>query len=174
MGEAAGAAIAVADAGPLIHLHEIGRLALLRVFAGVQVPQAVWEEVVTTGRVPSDDLKASAEIELYLVPPASIDSLRQILLPLELQRGELECLVLAQMHSVALLLTDDLAARDGAHRLRIRPVGSLGVVVRSFHLGLIRRDEAVESLEMLYDMSSLFVTRAIVEIAIEQLSGDAK
>ena len=37
---------AVADAGPLIHLAEVDGLALLRIFAALHIPDAVWSEAV--------------------------------------------------------------------------------------------------------------------------------
>ena len=48
--------ISVADAGPLIHLTEIGCLPLLRIFDIVHIPDAVWSETVGQGRVPQDDI----------------------------------------------------------------------------------------------------------------------
>ncbi len=40
----AGVNSAVADAGPLIHLREIGCLALLTIFDELHVPESVWAE----------------------------------------------------------------------------------------------------------------------------------
>ena len=37
--------LVICDAGPLIHLEELGCLDLLRDFGAVQVPDAVWQEV---------------------------------------------------------------------------------------------------------------------------------
>jgi len=45
----------------------------------------------------------------------------------------------------------------------------LGVVVRAYHLGCISLIEAERYMADLYDVSSLFITRTIVELAIEQL-----
>ncbi len=44
---------AVADAGPLIHLHEVGRSELLRLFDSLSIPDAVWAESVGKGRIPA-------------------------------------------------------------------------------------------------------------------------
>jgi predicted nucleic acid-binding protein len=66
-------------------------------------------------------------------------------------------------------LTDDLAARDAARGLGITPVGSLGVVVRTYRLGQISLTEAEKRITDLHHVSSLFVTKAIVELALEQL-----
>lgn len=42
---------AVSDAGPLIHLAEVGALPLLGVFDTVHIPRAVWSETVGASRV---------------------------------------------------------------------------------------------------------------------------
>ena len=83
--------------------------------------------------------------------------------------GEQECLFVCKRLSVPLLLTDDLAARDAAKHLGLEPVGSLGVVVRAYRQSIIPLDDAERFLGKLYAVSSLFVTRDIVEIAIQQL-----
>ena len=67
------------------------------------------------------------------------------------------------------MLTDDLAVRKAAKRLKFTPVGSLGVVVKAHQLGCISLADAKQHITALYDVSSLFVARAIVELAIEQL-----
>jgi predicted nucleic acid-binding protein len=57
--------------------------------------------------------------------------------------------------------------------LDLTPVGSLGIIVRAYRKALISFEDAHRHLEDLYDVSSLFVTRAIVELAIDQLSESA-
>ena len=66
-------------------------------------------------------------------------------------------------------MTDDMAVREETYRLNLIPIGSLGIVVKAYRLGHIPLNKAKQYIVSLYDISSLFVTRAIVEIAIEQL-----
>jgi len=66
-------------------------------------------------------------------------------------------------------LTDDLAALDAAKRLGITPVGSLGVIVRAYRDGRISLEEAERCILALDSISTLFVTKAIVELAIGEL-----
>lgn len=68
-----------------------------------------------------------------------------------------------------LVLTDDLAVRERAQQIGITPVGSLGVVIRAARLGAISVNEAEECLYALYDVSSLFVSKAIVDMAVHEL-----
>lgn len=70
---------------------------------------------------------------------------------------------------MSLILTDDLAVRDVSKRLALAPIGSLGIVVRAYRQSLITLADAEHAINQLYDVSSLFVTRAIVDLAIEQL-----
>ena len=85
-----------------------------------------------------------------------------------------ECLFLAREKSIAILLTDDMAVRDAAKRLGLVPVGSLGVVVNAYERGQISLEAAEHFIGNLYSISSLFVTRAIADLAIEKLRATAK
>ena len=89
-----------------------------------------------------------------------------------LQAGELEGLYLCSQLRVPIILTDDLAVREAARGLALQPVGSLGIVARAFRAGQIAREVAEQALVDLYDVSSLFVTRTIVDLAIERLRGE--
>ena len=86
-----------------------------------------------------------------------------------LHAGEQESLYLCHRDALPLLLTDDLAVREATERQGVRPVGSLGIIVRAYRIGQISLDEAERFLNELHDTSSLFVTRAIVELALKQL-----
>jgi predicted nucleic acid-binding protein len=86
-----------------------------------------------------------------------------------LHGGECECLYLCRQAAAAVLLTDDLAAREASRNLGLTPVGSLGIVARAYRLSRLSLAEAERYLWDLYTVSTLFVTPAIVELAIQQL-----
>jgi len=165
---------AIADAGPLIHLAEIGCLPLLRLFDIIHIPDAVWSESVWSESVRSDriregDLLAFGAIRRYTLISADVTRFAAENNLTHLQAGESEALYLSRQIDVDTLLTDDLAVRNDARRLGVIPVGSLGVIVGAYHEGYVTLTEAEQYLEALYSVSSLFVTRTIVEIAIERL-----
>lgn len=160
---------AVSDAGPLIHLAEVDCLPLLSIFGPLHIPNAVWQETVELGRVIATELltlgnvqrHVSAEEEVIrFVDQNSLD---------KLHAGERECLYLCRQLSVSVLLTDDLAVRETACILGLRPVGSLGVVMRACLDGRISLSTAERCMTDLYSVSSLYVTGSIVRMAIEQL-----
>ena len=160
---------AVADAGPIIHLSEIGSLSLLRIFKRLHVPDAVWSEAIEAGRVRATDVLALGNVQRHTIPRTEVTHFVHEHCVLDLHAGERECLFLCQQISVSFLLTDDLAVRRAAKSLGLTPVGSLGVVVKAYRLGHVSLAEAEPLIAGLYDVSTLFVTRAIVELAIEQL-----
>ncbi len=85
-----------------------------------------------------------------------------------LDPGERAALAVASERE-AILLTDDLAAREAAEEHCIDVHGSLGVITIAHARGLVDRDEAATLMRALHRETSLFVTEAIVERAIQKL-----
>lgn len=160
---------AVADAGPLIHLTEIEGFSLLSIFETLHISDAVWSETVETGRVHGAEVLALGNTQRHTLADADVTGFVGEHDLHSLHVGERECLLLCQRISVPLLLTDDLAVRKAAKSLGLTPVGSLGVVVKAYRLGHVSLADAERLIAGLYDVSTLFVTRAIVELAIDQL-----
>jgi predicted nucleic acid-binding protein len=149
---------AVSDAGPLIHLAEIGSLELLSTFDTLLVPETVYKEV-EAGNVP-DGL---ADLPYELV---EADGSRVV--TEELDAGERAAIALAEERGVA-LLTDDFAAREAASDAGVEVHGSIGVIALGYGRGLLDRDEAASRMRALQRETSLFVTEAVVERGIRML-----
>jgi hypothetical protein len=66
--------VAVADAGPLIHLHEIGRLPLLVIFSRIHIAGAVQDEAVARNRVQEAELDAVGVLQRHEVLPADVEA----------------------------------------------------------------------------------------------------
>ena len=161
---------AVTDAGPLIHLAEINCFPLLSIFESLHIPDAVWSETVECGRTPREDFLKLSNVERHNLSQSDVTRFVENNNLKDLHSGERECLYLCNQIDVSILLTDDLAVREAAKRLKLIPVGSLGIVAKAYHLGRISQVEAERHIINLYDVSSLFVTRSIVEMAIEQIN----
>src|SRR5438552_2590726 len=98
----------VSDAGPLIHLDELGCLNLLQDFAEVLVPDAVWAEV--RRHRPSALRRRSVNFQRVTVRPDAAPELARLAQAFLLDAGEVEALRLMQQSSGAIFLTDDSAA----------------------------------------------------------------
>ena len=151
---------AVSDAGPLIHLAEIGSFELLSAFDTVLVPETVYEEI-DAGGVP--DGLADLSYELVEADESRIGTK-------ELDAGERAAIAVAKERGVV-LLTDDLAAREAASDADadVEVHGSIGVIALGYGSGLLDRDEAASRMRALQRETSLFVTEAVVERGIQML-----
>ena len=149
---------AVLDAGPLIHLAEIGSLELLSTCDTLLVPETVHEEV-DAGGVP--DGLADRSYELVEVDESRIEAEK-------LDAGERAAIAVAKERGVV-LLTDDLAAREVALDADVEVHGSIGVIALGYGSGLLDRDEATSRMRALQRETSLFVTKAVVERGIQML-----
>jgi predicted nucleic acid-binding protein len=102
---------------------------LLKAFAEVHVPDAVWQEV--RRHRPSVLRRRNVTlVHRTNIPPASADVV-SLIQSYSLSKGEEEALRLMPLISNATLLTDDQAARDAARDLGYESYGSLGVILRS-------------------------------------------
>ena len=68
---------AVADAGPLIHLHEINQLSLLQIFSPLHIPDSVWFETVGQGRLTLDDVAQLDHVERVSLSQSDVDQFIQ-------------------------------------------------------------------------------------------------
>ncbi len=127
----------VSNAGPLIALGKLNRLDLLaNLYGDVQVPRAVYAEVVTQGLVrgASEALTMRLYWESQGWPIVSLPSstLAAYTPPVILGPGETEVLALAQTVTNPLVLLDDELARTEARRLGLPVRGTIGVLVQAY------------------------------------------
>jgi predicted nucleic acid-binding protein len=124
--------VVVSDAGPLICLGRLDLIRLLPVlFAEVQVPDPVLLEC--TSRWQSPD---AARIDTALALGWVTAYEPQQMIEGTLGRGERAAIARALAIGAG-LLTDDQDARTHAESLHIKVVGTMGVLIRSKHAGLI-------------------------------------
>ncbi|MCP4668463.1 MAG: hypothetical protein GY849_19130 [Deltaproteobacteria bacterium] len=165
-----GSIAAVSDAGPLIHLAEIGCLSVLAVFDRLHIPEAVCLEASKhKGKAFLKQILGLGNAERHSLPQSKVSRFIHENDLEKLDFGERECLYLCVKIGTPVLLTDDMAVREAAKVLHVTPVGSLGAVVRAYRMNQVSLPEAERYISDLHAISSLFVTRAIVDLALEQL-----
>lgn len=159
----------VSDAGPLIHLTEIEGMPLLAVFETIVITEQVWSETVSHVPMFPVTITELTNIERATMTQTGLEQFVKAQQLEHLHQGELECLYVSKQRGISVIFTDDLAARDAAKHLQLTPVGSLGVVVKAYRHDMISFAEAECYISDLYEVSSLFVTKTIVEMVLEQL-----
>lgn len=162
-----GPPLVVCDAGPLIHLDELGALDLLADFTDVLVPDAVWREVEQH----RPDALIHPGVTLRRITPrmAATPELEALAQVFSLHTGEWEALQVAMEHRPGLLLTDDTAARLAAGNLRIGTHGTIGILVRAIRRGQRAKEEILEILKSIPRRSTLHLKRSLLETVISEV-----
>lgn len=147
----------ISDTGPVLHLHEIGRLDTLATVSPLVFPSRVWDELrrrgLDEGPFQRSDLpfKVSPAIQDLVSSPET----------LRLQPADVEVFLLAEeMHFEPLVLTDDLALRRLLESRGAMVAGSIGILIRAYAVGKLSREELRTSSEALLEDSSLHLSRA--------------
>lgn len=154
----------VVNASPLILLCKVGRVSLLSELSDeLIVPELVAREV-----------GAKPEGEHVIAELASLPGVRfepeiatsAELMAWNLGRGESQVLALACAHRVSRAVLDDLEARRCAQSLGLPLIGTLGVVLRAKHKGVI--GTARPLIEQLRGVG-LYVSDSLIESALRHL-----
>ena len=130
--------IVVADAGPIIHLSQLGHLDLVpALFGRVIVPRRVYDEIVQAGKgLPgSTELQGAPWVDL---DERDLRTAVARLLRNHLDAGEAEALGLALEVQADLVLSDDRQARIAAESLGLRVQGTLGILLEARRQGKIQ------------------------------------
>ena len=157
----------VLDAGPIIHLNELGCLDLLEGFGELRVPHTVWKDVqdhrpqLLTARVAKLKL-----LDGVINPSAALATLVQ---GLDLDAGEIAALCLLEQTGGELFLCDDAAARLAAESLGFKVHGTIGIVVRAIRRGTRTAAQVKSILEQIPTQSTLHVSRSLLAEIIRLL-----
>lgn len=157
----------ILDASPVILLGKIQQLPLIRALSpGFRIPRAVADEI---GAGSADDpavewLKQPSVLAHVVEAPAPA----QLLTQWDLGAGESAVLSLALAEDGTVAVLDDLAARRFALAFHIPLVGTLGLLVRAKHAGLVGQlGPLIEKLESAGANLSPAVVRHALELALE-------
>jgi predicted nucleic acid-binding protein len=157
----------VCDAGPIIHLDELGCLDLLADFVAILIPDAVWREVAQHR---ADALQRPG-VQLTVVQTPALDNaeFEVLVRALSLDAGEQAALVLMHQHVGAILLTDDAAARLVAEQLGMRVHGTLGVLLRAPRRGQRTPEQVLTLLRALPRKSTLHIRPDLLEAVVARV-----
>ena len=167
--------VVLCNAGPLMALGKLNRLDLLAgLFGQVQIPRAVYDEVVTQGliRGAPDALTVRLFWQRQQWPivdvPEALPSAYGP--PVVLDPGETEQLALAQSLADPLVLLDDEVARAEARRLKLRLCGTLGILVRAYRKDLLSLDQVELLIREIAARPDIWIAARLCEQVLASLS----
>jgi predicted nucleic acid-binding protein len=159
------AQIVVCDAGPLIHLDELGCIDLLNDFPTVLVPTIVWSEVDRhRSKALTNPATSFVRVSTSESPAADLSPVARLF---ALHSGEAQALQLCKEKSANLLLTDDTAARLAARSIGIAVHGTIGLLVRSIRRGKRTSEQVVALLKAIPIASTLHIKRSLLDEVIQ-------
>jgi predicted nucleic acid-binding protein len=153
--------VAVLDAGPLIHLDELGRLILLNDFKELLVPKAVLDE--TLKHRPGLRLAELSIVEVISEPPPLPADMRKMADELALHAGERAALAVLKARGGHFLLSDDSAARTVALAVGFQTHGTIGLILRSRRRGKISKAEMLQLLRELPTRTTLHLRKEFLD-----------
>jgi predicted nucleic acid-binding protein len=167
VGEAEATRLVVCDAGPLIHLDELGCLDLLADFREIMVADAVWREVLR--HRPTALRRRSIQLSRISASSVATTELLELSRAFSLGKGELESLQLMAHHPDAVFLCDDAAARLVATQLGYEVHGTIGVVVRASRRGQRTKRQVLNRLQAIPKRSTLYISKTLLADVIDQV-----
>ncbi len=159
--------VVVCDAGPLIHLDEVGHLQLLADFKKVIVPHEVRHEVYSHRRISFEEPDIGWSLVKAIFPLEQ--SVKTICNLFSLDGGEKAALSLLNTEPDAIFLTDDAAARIVATKLGYQVHGTIGVLVRAIRRDLLNPEEVADVLQRIRDVSSLYIKDSLLHEVISKV-----
>jgi len=160
--------IAVLDAGPLIHLDELGSLNLLAGYREVLLPDIVEREA----------RQHRPEIQIDSIPglvrvssqPAAAESMFELAAEFGLHAGELAAIAVLKEHHGDCLLSDDAAARALAEAIGFQVRGTVGLILRGWQRKQISKTTARDLLKALPVKSTLHLRPGFLANVLEQIN----
>ena len=142
--------IVIADTTPLISLMKIGHLDLLhRLFGEVQIPNAVYEELVYNTRFPEESRQIQ---ECSFINKIMVDNMEAVNLLRRssgLDAGESEAIILSDNLNAGLLLMDEAKGRQVAKQMGIQIMGTIGMLLIAYKEHFLSKDEIFRCIDTL-------------------------
>jgi Predicted nucleic acid-binding protein, contains PIN domain len=153
--------VAVLDAGPLIHLDELGRLNLLNDFKELLVPQTVLDEALK--HRPGLELGGLENLEIISEPPPLPADLLKLADELALHAGGRAALAVLKARGGQFLLSDDAAARMVARAVGFQTHGTIGLILRARRRGKVSKAEMLQLLRQLPTRTTLHLRKELLD-----------
>jgi predicted nucleic acid-binding protein len=151
---------AITDTGPVLHLHEIGRLSALSIFDHLVIPELVAHELRAGGLAPTNLGVTELKVTVVTVERPAWSPVISEAQP-TIHPADAQVFVLARLSRFKTpVLTDDLALRQRLESQGATVIGSVGVLVRAYTIGRLKRDELESAIDALFTTSTLHMSRA--------------
>ncbi len=161
----------VADASPLIFLAKVRRLEIIGDLWGVdiRVPRSVADEVLAVGADPVE-----VEVLNGFLRQCHVETVRQPRqFALAMSQADNDVLTLAVRVGAKVLLCDDKLTRRMAEAEGIRPMGTLGILLKAMRQQLISPHDTKTVLDQLIESHDFRIGIAVYQAALRAIPGSS-
>lgn len=158
----------VADASPLIFLAKVRRLELIGYLWGadIRVPGSVAREVLAVGTDPVE-----VDVLNGFLRQCRVEKVRQPRrFATAMSQADNEVLTLAVRMGAHLILCDDKLTRRMAEAEGIRPIGTLGVLLKAMQREMITPHDARRLLDELIESHGFRISIGVYQAALREIS----
>ena len=120
-----------------------------QLFGEVQIPNAVYEELVSNTRFPDESRQIRECPFINRVDVTDVQSVKLLRRSAGLDAGESEAIVLSDSLSASLLLMDEAKGRQVAIQMGIQIMGTIGMLLAAHKERLLSKEEIQQCIEIL-------------------------
>lgn len=142
--------IVISDTTPIISLMKAGCLDLLKQLYGrVLVPEAVYRELTTNPFYMKEAALLKEVDYIAVIVVENMESVHVLRSVTGLDAGESEALIMYDEQNADLLLMDEHKGRSVAKQLKVRHIGTAGILMLAYDQGVIDRKKVKECLDIM-------------------------
>ncbi len=164
----------VIDAGPIIHLSQLKLFNLLELFPLLHTSTEVWNEITRFDLPGKKEVEKAENIKVHRVSEKEKSAIRHKVKKFRLQSPDFSLLALCLKLAGQKILTDDLELRKASEILALETHGSLGIILRAYKNNRLSLSETKESLNNLFNISSLYLSPKLLNRVLAELSKEKK
>lgn len=162
--------IVVSDTTPLISLMKIGHLNILnQLFGEIQIPNAVFEELVCNTRFPQESKQIKESLFIKRVTIVDVELVELLRRSSGLDAGESEAIILSDKLNASILLMDEVKGRQVAKQMGIQLMGTIGILLLAYKEKLLSKEEIIDCINVL-KVTGRHISSKLYEQLMEKLS----
>lgn len=165
--------IVVSDTTPLITLIKASLLDVLyNLFDEILIPDAVYAELSASNEYQDEEEIIKSSPFIKVVSVENNQSIRRLQETTGLDLGESEAIICAEENNADTLLIDETAGRKIAKSMGIHIMGSIGIIIAAYDVGIINADDVRISVEKI-KKTNRWISNNLLQYTLDYVNKNA-
>lgn len=156
------------DSGPILHLHEIKRIYLFRIFKERElvVSNIIMNELANYNVSLEGLEEEGLRLTVSHVRRKDIRDIQTSVKDYRLHDGDVSIILLSLKFKPELVMTDDMELRKAIVDNNLKPIGTFGIVMKAWKEGIISKNEVDDIVRDLFEQSTLYLSKGFKKYII--------